>query len=116
MKSSKKALKEYSARAIPSKLLLKRFIEKHMQTGKIKNFKESKIQAKVKRITNCRQIVYSTHKKDNKWVDLGIAASADFIISIDPDVLNLPSNPVNDHRVYPTSPLEYVRQRIPNII
>ena len=47
MKSSKKALKEYSARAIPGKLLLKRSIEKHIKTGKIKNFKENKIPTKL---------------------------------------------------------------------
>lgn len=111
---SKKILKEYKGRAYTSKLILQSFLLQLQHKGKLKYFKQSLVNARVRRYKNSRSVKYPPHKKDKKWIEVAIAVEARYIISTNEHLLKTAPNRFNNDLVETIEPCRYIEIRCPD--
>jgi predicted nucleic acid-binding protein len=114
--TSKEARKEYEFRAKPSLLLLRDFLQELEDKNITRNFKRSKIETRLRQLERQHTIAYPNDNQDSKWVELAVSSGATHILSTDPALLNLPPNPCNNHTVTCIHPLDYLKERCPDIV
>jgi len=112
---TKEILKEYEGRAYPSRLILQAFLQDLEGKGKLKHFNRSRIKASLRRHENHRTINYPSHPPDRKWIEVAIAISAKYIISINEHLLRIPPNRYDNETLEVVDPSEYVVLRCPEI-
>jgi putative PIN family toxin of toxin-antitoxin system len=109
MYSTKEIMNEYEGRAMSSKLFhIRPFIEILKQKKKLTILGQSYVIARVKRQENMRTFHYPVHNKDRKFVKVAIATKARYIISNDPDLLDLLPNRYNEEQTDNVKPSGYV--------
>lgn len=113
--TSKEARKEYEFRA-PSILLMRDFLQSLEDDNISKNFNRSYIEAKLRRLEQHNTINYPEDNQDHKWVDLAVSSGATHILTTDTILLDLPPNPCNNHAVRCAHPLDYLKERCPDLV
>ncbi|XHH09228.1 MAG: hypothetical protein ACFCUE_00990 [Candidatus Bathyarchaeia archaeon] len=112
---SNQAISEYEVHFKPSRYLLLIFLQKLEREKIIKRFNSSFIESRLERISKNEKIHYPKDKTDRKWIELGVAVEARYILSIDYHLLVVPKILVNKHElevVEPSSYLERINQMI----
>ena len=110
---TKKILNEYRGRAKPSILILQSFLKRLQQKGKIRIFKRSFIQSRIKR--HRTRVNYPSDHRDRKWINVIIAVRGTHIITTDDHLLRLAPNRCGGHTINIVEPDQYTRIRCPNM-
>jgi predicted nucleic acid-binding protein len=97
-------------------LIFQSFLRELENNGQLRNINRSYIEAKLRRIERHRVIAYPEDNQDEKWVKLAVSIGASHIISTDPDLLCLPPNSCNNHKVECISPQSYLEQQCPDLV
>jgi len=109
MYATKEIIKEYIGVKVPSKLfLVKAFVQKLETIKKLIIKNRSYVKARVKRLENVKTFHYPTDNGDRKFVEVAIATKARYLISNDPDILDLLPNRYNGEQTDNITPSRYV--------
>lgn len=107
---TKTILNEYKGRA-PDLLPFMGFIRGLINKGKMKIFKKSYIDYRIRRYENRRRINYPSHSRDRKWIKIAIAVMGKYVLSTDSHLLNALPNQINNHLIETIEPSQYVELR-----
>lgn len=112
---TKEIMNEYQGRYQTSYLSLYGFIEDLRHKGKLKSFKQSKIDAGIKEYDRRGRIRYPDHSPDKKWVKVALVVEAEYIVSTNGHLLELPPNRCRNNRmILVKEPIDYLMIRCPN--
>jgi len=114
---TREIIKEYKGRCRSSGLdliVLRTFLQALEEKGKIRNFRQSRINSIIRSHERSNTVNYPCHNKDRKWIRVSVAVRARYIVTTDGILLKTPPNRCNDDVVEVIFPCQYMRIRCPS--